>query len=72
MIVRERRGGGLFLSTYGFCDNAFEQLREIDRNVIRIGDGNKIQALCRTYTKAKAGIWSPPENLVEVLFEGTA
>ena len=26
VIVREGRDGGLFLSTYGYCDNAFDQL----------------------------------------------
>lgn len=72
VIVREDRNGGLFLSTYGFCDNAFEQLSEIDRQKLRFGSEEKIVALCRTYVKAKSGIWSPPERLAEVLFEDTA
>jgi hypothetical protein len=25
---------------------------------------------CQTYVKAKAGLWSPPRNLSEVLFDG--
>jgi restriction endonuclease Mrr len=71
VIVRENRKGGLFLSTYGFCDNAFEQLSEIDRQRLRFGEQEKIVALCRTYVKAKSGIWSPPERLAEILFEET-
>lgn len=71
VIVREGRVGGLFLSTYGYCDNAFEQLTEIDRQRLRFGDAEKIVALCHTYVKARSGIWSPPENLADVLYEGT-
>jgi restriction system protein len=71
VIVRESRQGGLFLSTYGYCDNAFEQLSEIDRQRLRFGSEQKIVALCRTYVKAASGLWSPPENLAEVLYEET-
>ena len=71
VILREARDGGLFLSTYGFCDNAFEQLTEIERQRLRFGEQEKIVALSRTYVKAKSGIWSPPEKLTEVLFEDT-
>ncbi|MBW4422446.1 MAG: restriction endonuclease [Myxacorys californica WJT36-NPBG1] len=71
VILREGRDGELFLSTYGFCDNAFEQLTEIERQRLRFGKQEKIVALSRTYVKAKSGIWSPPEKLTEVLFEHT-
>lgn len=71
VIIREGRSGGLFLSTYGFCDNAFEQLTEIERQKLRFGEREKIVALSRTYIKAKSGIWSPPEKLAEILFEET-
>jgi len=71
VIAREKRNGGLFLSTYGYCDNAFEQLTEIDRQRLRFGETEKIAALCRTYEKARFGIWSPPENVTDVLYEGT-
>lgn len=69
VIVREKKAGGLFLSTYGFTENAFEQLTTIDRQKLRFGDQDRIVTLCRTYVKAKAGIWSPPKNLTEVLFD---
>ncbi|MBQ69313.1 hypothetical protein CL689_04570 [Candidatus Saccharibacteria bacterium] len=72
VIVTDKKAGGLFLSTYGFTENAFEQLTTIEREKLRFGDQEKIVTLCRTYVKAKSGIWSPPENLTEVLFDGDA
>ncbi len=69
VVVREKKDGGLFLSTYGFTDNAFEQLTTIDKQRLRFGDQDRIVTLCRTYVRAKSGIWSPPENLTEVLFD---
>ena len=71
VVVAESRDGGLFLSTYGFCNNAFEALSEIERTRLRFGDREKIVSLCRTYLKAESGIWSPPELLPTVLFEET-
>ena len=71
VIAKELRQGGLFLSTYGYCDNAFEQLSTIDREKLRFGTEEKVVALCRTYEKALSGLWSPPKNLAEVLYEGT-
>lgn len=71
VIVRERREGGLFLATYGYCDNAFEMLSEIERRRIRFGAQAKVVGLCRTFVKARSGIWSAPAALPEVLFEGT-
>lgn len=69
VVVREKKDGGLFLSTYGFTDNAFEQLTTIDKQRLRFGDQDRIVTLCRTYVKAMSGMWSPPENLTEVLFD---
>jgi hypothetical protein len=69
VVVREKKDGGLFLSTYGFTDNAFEQLTTVDKQRLKFGDQDRIVTLCRTYVKAKSGIWSPPENLTEVLFD---
>lgn len=71
VIARESRQGGLFLSTYGYCDNAFEQISAIDRQKLRFGKEEKVVALCQTYEKAVSGLWTPPENLAEVLYEGT-
>jgi restriction endonuclease Mrr len=71
VIVKERKDGGLFLSTYGFTGNAFEQLTAIEQQKLRFGDKEKIVAFCRSYVKAKSGLWSPPEDLAEVLFSDT-
>jgi restriction endonuclease Mrr len=71
VIVRERRQGGLFLSTYGYCDNAFEMLSEIERQQLKFGSEEKIVSLCKTYVKAEAGIWSPSATLTEILLEET-
>ncbi|MCZ4292055.1 restriction endonuclease [Hoeflea alexandrii] len=68
VIVEEKKDGGLFLSTYGFTSNAFEQLTTIDKQKLIFGDQEKIVTFCQTYVKAKAGLWSPPENLTEILF----
>ncbi len=70
-LAREARDGGLFLSTYGYAENAFEALTEIERQGVRFGQEQKIAALCRKYTRAGAGLWSPPEVLADVIFEDT-
>ena len=71
VIAREQRTGGLFLSTHGYSNGAFEELTEIERQRLRFGGKEKIISLSRTYVKAMSGIWSPPENLADGLFEGT-
>jgi len=68
VIAREKKDGGLFLSTYGFTENAFEQLTTIERQTLKFGDQEKIVALCQSYVKARAGLWSPPLNLSEIIF----
>ncbi len=68
VVVQEKKAGALFLSTYGFTNNAFEQLTTIDRQKMRYGGQEKIVTLCQSYMKARAGIWSPPENLSEIIF----
>lgn len=69
VIIREQTAGGLFLSTYGYTGNAFEQLTAFDRERLRFGDREKIVTLCKSWIKARAGLWSPPENLSQVLFD---
>jgi restriction system protein len=71
VIAREHRDGGLFLSTSGYCENAFEQLSQLDRQRLRFGEKEKILTVCRKYERAMAGIWSPPENLADLLYEET-
>lgn len=71
VIVRERRDGGLFLSSHGLSETAYQQLTEVDRMRLRTGDGEKIVALCQSYSKAQSGIWAPPPRLPDLLYEGT-
>lgn len=71
VICNEKREKGLFLSTYGFTENAFEGLTELERLKIRFGDQEKIVSLCKTYLKVKSGIWTPLNDIQEVLFEQT-
>lgn len=71
VIVKESRDSGLYLSTFGFCDNAFESLSEIEKQKVRFGDQEKIVALCKTYTKVSSGIWSSSQGLAEILFQET-
>jgi restriction system protein len=72
VVVSEPADAGVFLSTYGFCSNAFEQLTEIEKRRIRVGQESELVSLCRTYTKARAGIWIPPADLADVLYSHTA
>jgi restriction endonuclease Mrr len=71
VVAREARDGGVFLSTYGYTNNAFESITEIERQRVRFGGEEKIATLCRKYTRAGTGLWSPPEVLADLLFEGT-
>lgn len=71
IILKEERKGGLFISTYGFCNNAFECLTEIGRQKLKFGSQEKIITLCRRYIKAENGLWSPKSNLEDILFENT-
>lgn len=73
VVAREQREGGLFLSTYGFTDDAFETLTEIERNAVRFGGKQKVVSLCRSFVRVGAKLWSPDDSgLAEVLFSETA
>ncbi len=71
VIVSESRTGGLFLSTSGYTVDPFEGITEINRHRLRLGNRAKIVLLTQTYVKASSGLWSPPTDLLEVLFEST-
>ncbi|MDV3459236.1 restriction endonuclease [Sphingomonas sp. HF-S4] len=69
VIARDKVAGGLFLSTHGYTGNAFEYLTQLDRERIRFEGRDKVLTLCQTYSKAQAGLWSPPASLREILHE---
>jgi len=63
VVVRDSTHGGLMLSTYGFTDNAFEGITEVERRKLHFGEKEKIVSLCQYYEKSKRGLWSPPADL---------
>jgi restriction system protein len=71
VVVREKRAGGLFLSTYGYADTAFEALSQVDQQRLRFGDREKILGLCMTYLRMESGLWIASQPLPELLFEAT-
>ena len=71
VIARESRQGGLFLASNGYTNRSIECISEIDHVHIGLGANSKIVTLCRNYVKAQDGVWRPPKNLEEVIFEGT-
>lgn len=71
VIAKEKREGGVFLSTYGFTENLIESLTTIEREKVKFGEEDKIHSLCHTYVKKKAGLWIKDLNLDKVLFEKT-
>lgn len=71
VITKEKRDGGLFLSTYGFVENAIESLTQIDREKVKFGSEKKIATLCTTYIRKKSGLWENEDQLPTILFEDT-
>ncbi|PGW08174.1 restriction endonuclease [Bacillus cereus] len=71
VVLQEKRQSGLYLATYGYCNNAFESLTEIEKTKIRFGEQDKIVSLCKYYTKIDSGIWSPAKNLADIFTEET-
>jgi restriction system protein len=67
VVVREKREGGLFLTTYGYSEKAMEQFSRIKRQQIYLGDQTKVVNLCKHYVNAKNGLWSPPNNIWSVI-----
>ncbi len=71
VIGRERRDGGIYLSTYGYARNAFESLSQIDRERLRFGAKEKVVAFCRSYVRSHEGTWRSPSLLADLLYEHT-
>lgn len=69
VIAKEGREGGLILSTSGYTSGASEAVTRLSTNRLRIGGKTKIIKLCETYMRADSGLWHPPDELPEILFE---
>lgn len=72
VITKEKRKGGLFLSTYGVSNTAVESLTKIERKMVRFGDKEKILSLCETYIKNTSGLWLKDMELEKHLFKNTS
>lgn len=71
VVVNEKRESGLYLSTSGYCSNAFESLTEVERKLVNYGGKDKIISLCKSYDKISSGIWTRRNDLNELLLEST-
>ncbi|EOV5436695.1 restriction endonuclease [Vibrio parahaemolyticus] len=71
VVVNEEVSGGLLISSSGLGNSVYESITEIDRQVLKIGGEFKIYSMCKRYTKLKRGIWSPEDELVNILYENT-
>lgn len=72
VIARDKVAGGLFLSTHGYNGNAFQHLTQLDRERVKFEGRDKVISLCQTFSKAQAGLWSPPSSLREIIHEDFA
>jgi restriction endonuclease Mrr len=72
VVARECRHGGLFLSTSGYAEDAFQTLTEIERKIVRFAGKTKVINLCRSYVKIGTELWQPTEeSLAELLSSDT-
>lgn len=71
VIATERPSSGLFLSTSGFSKSTFECYTEFDRSLVGFGTNEKVVSLCRNYIRAAGGLWFPPDELAQAVYEHT-
>ena len=62
---------GLLLSTSGFTRKLRSGRSEIERQIVKLGNKNKIVSLCQNYLQTKRGLWNPTTSLPHVLFHNT-
>ncbi len=67
----EMTDGGLVLSSSGFTHEVYSQLAEVVRRGIVLGDDRKIVSLCQHFVRRGRGLWTSPQALPEILYEGT-
>lgn len=71
IIVKDNISQGLFLSTSGYTKEVYRELNSISKSRVKIGDKNKVVALCHKYVMSKDGLMCTQSTLPELLFEGT-
>lgn len=63
VVFKEDGEKGLFLSTSGYCDNAFETLTEIEKEKLQVGDSSQIVNMAKLYVRKNNGVYLPESNL---------
>jgi hypothetical protein len=62
---------GVLLSSSGFTKDVQRGRTEIEQQMVRIGDGDKIVSLCQNYLQSREGLWIPTTPLPHLLLQGT-
>ncbi|QGM97246.1 restriction endonuclease [Methylocystis parvus] len=62
---------GLLVSSSGYSVPALSGRSEIARQLVRLGDADKIVALCQSYVRHRIGAWTPTDALPSILFADT-
>lgn len=71
VVVGQSATRGLLLSTSGFTNNIFTGITEFQRQRVKLGKGEKIISLCKTFHKLVSGLWVNVDSLSETLFDAT-
>jgi restriction system protein len=66
----KQAAGGLLLSTSGFARTIYSGIAEFSAPV-RLAEGDKVVALCRTYYRLRSALWLEDVSLYETLLSGT-
>lgn len=62
---------GLILSSSGFTKGALSGRTEVERQLVRLGDGEKVVSLFQNYLESEDGMLLPTTFLPDVLLAGT-
>ncbi len=71
VVVRSGSTSGLLLSSSGFSKELLHGRLEIEKQIVHLGNENKIVELCREYTRRSSGLWEQGIVVPAVLFDGT-
>ncbi len=70
VTASKQAASGLLLSTSGFSGTIYSGIAELSAPV-RLAEGDKVVALCRTYYRLRSALWLEDVNLHETLLSGT-
>lgn len=69
VIINDDVDGGILWSSSGFNNNAFEGLTTIERSKFNTGKAEEISNICSYYVRVNNGVFAPPEDLSELIFQ---